>query len=748
MGACLSAPKPETDGPSVSARSARTFGVAPVQTAKSDVESSGEMVEVPLDTPPAAASGAGKGSGFGSFLQAKVTVDARSAEDARDAPSKPSEDANGAAHRVRGALVPERGRIDQALVDDMDAAVASALEGSDDKAAEPGFSADRVASAEAEAAAAREQDVSLVLSDDPSDEETFSDSGEGDEEEDDDSDEYETDASSAEEDEGEDAHRSGSTEDATGETIEDVTEDVNEDVTEEATEEVTDDAPAIAPATAPAAIAPAAIAPPPAANASDDAPTPVPGTPEQTRADAYDFEDSLSVVDMGPVSDSEASGSEYDSAASDGDGDGDEDAPGTEPPRTATSAGISASTDGSADATVSDTLDEDALGDRENRENRETDLGSADATVSPRPAVPEETESGRRRGENDAESSRDDADSESSSSYDSESSSAYGDEGDRFDADAGPRVASTVEAFGSTVDATVTEVRARSKHSPPPTPRVRGAADPESLGATPRSARSGAPVSSRSGGSDSFRAGPDSNRSGASEGWTSVVVLYVTSVSAVRRTAGQCQRVRQTLANLGVEFLERDVSMATAYKDELARRIRAATGTTTNGGKEKTRADANDDDDDDDDGAFGKERDRGKKPSPPGKPPTSSGSSSGSGTNSELVVPCLFVDDAFVGSGEALYVSAGDGSLRALLEERGRVGRARAEKDACVLCAGRKLVVCDRCDGSMRWRVADKKTGAVLGERRCPWCNEVGMQECGACVPAFARTTGGSRGGR
>ena len=225
-----------------------------------------------------------------------------------------------------------------------------------------------------------------------------------------------------------------------------------------------------------------------------------------------------------------------------------------------------------------------------------------------------------------------------------------------------------------------------------------------------------------------------------------MVVLYVTSVSAVRRTAGQCQRVRQTLANLGVEFLERDVSMATAYKDELARRIRAATGTTTNGGKEKTRADANDDDDDDDDdGAFGKERDRGKKPSPPGKPPTSSGSSSGSGTNSELVVPCLFVDDAFVGSGEALDVSAGDGSLRALLEERGRVGRARAEKDACVLCAGRKLVVCDRCDGSMRWRVADKKTGAVLGERRCPWCNEVGMQECGACVPAFARTTGSRR---
>ena len=92
--------------------------------------------------------------------------------------------------------------------------------------------------------------------------------------------------------------------------------------------------------------------------------------------------------------------------------------------------------------------------------------------------------------------------------------------------------------------------------------------------------------------------------------------------------------------------------------------------------------------------------------------------------------------------------SAADGSLNALLEERGRVGRARAEKDACASCAGQKLVICDRCDGSMRWLLEDKKTGAVLGERRCPWCNEVGMQECRACVPAFARTTGGRRGGR
>jgi glutaredoxin len=41
----------------------------------------------------------------------------------------------------------------------------------------------------------------------------------------------------------------------------------------------------------------------------------------------------------------------------------------------------------------------------------------------------------------------------------------------------------------------------------------------------------------------------------------------------VRKTAGQCQRVKQTLANLGVEFLERDISMAVAYKEELKKRL-------------------------------------------------------------------------------------------------------------------------------------------------------------------------------
>jgi hypothetical protein len=43
--------------------------------------------------------------------------------------------------------------------------------------------------------------------------------------------------------------------------------------------------------------------------------------------------------------------------------------------------------------------------------------------------------------------------------------------------------------------------------------------------------------------------------------------------------------------------------------------------------------------------------------------------------------------------------------------------------------------------GSMRLAMLDDKRGVQV-ERRCPWCNEVGMSECVMCVPKFARTTG------
>jgi len=87
-------------------------------------------------------------------------------------------------------------------------------------------------------------------------------------------------------------------------------------------------------------------------------------------------------------------------------------------------------------------------------------------------------------------------------------------------------------------------LRPYAKDSPPPTPRIRGSASSSPNDGSPR------------------LPGASSPRNAATAGWASVVVLYTTSMSTVRKTAGQCSRVRQVLVNLGVDFLERDISMA------------------------------------------------------------------------------------------------------------------------------------------------------------------------------------------
>jgi hypothetical protein len=72
MGACFSAPgRPAADDASVS--SARTFGVTPLLTVRSDddIAISGETVELPLDSRPSPRT-SGTHNGFGSFLRAKM----------------------------------------------------------------------------------------------------------------------------------------------------------------------------------------------------------------------------------------------------------------------------------------------------------------------------------------------------------------------------------------------------------------------------------------------------------------------------------------------------------------------------------------------------------------------------------------------------------------------------------------------------------------------------------------------------
>ena len=242
----------------------------------------------------------------------------------------------------------------------------------------------------------------------------------------------------------------------------------------------------------------------------------------------------------------------------------------------------------------------------------------------------------------------------------------------------------------STKDANRSEVQGRAKDSPPPTPRIRG---------TPSSSPQLSPhLSSGNNGmggggvanpTANSRLGGTTGSSSPTEasGWTSVVVLYTTSMSTVRKTAGQCQRVKQTLANLGVEFLERDISMAVAYKEELKKRLSLPED----------------------------------KPAP-------------------VPVPYLFIDDEKIGGGDDLDDMAAEGYLKELLLEKGRTSK-RAATSACAGCGGKRLVICQKCHGSMRLVMRDQQRGAEV-ERRCPWCNEVGMSECEMCVPKFARTAG------
>ena len=178
--------------------------------------------------------------------------------------------------------------------------------------------------------------------------------------------------------------------------------------------------------------------------------------------------------------------------------------------------------------------------------------------------------------------------------------------------------------------------------------------------------------------------------------WKTAVVLYVTSMSAVRATKDKCDRARAATRALGVaNAIERDVAAACAYREELRGRLAAT---------------------------------------------------SGPGAGKGLVVPYLFVGDVAVAGGDELDALVCDGGLEDALkalgarrgddEENGEDGdeNVNVKKKECGGCGGRGFVVCGKCHGSTRVHCVDVT-------RRCFACNEVGMTECVACVPAFARTT-------
>lgn len=779
MGACFSAPgRPAADDASVS--SARTFGVTPLLTVRSDDDTaiSGETVELPLDSRPSPRT-SGTQNGFGSFLRAKMRPVGQAASH-DDAAARPVADFQKNLAQKDGENATRV--MDQPAVRDAGAAATASLAGKKtviDKSIKdvPATASNKPLDTDgcdlathADTAyadkhtAAREEDVDLALSEDGSHIEVGS-QGEDDSE------------VSGDESRDDASHDVSYVSD-----VELHEAPVQPYVLLDTVTPQTDPNNAASPVPAP----PESPAPEPAAPTTPSAEIAAPGTPGRDRDG--DEDDSLSMIDMGPVSDSEADseadgggddddGNDDDGDDDDGDDDGDESAPveleaplddapavsapvqpeAPSTPEAKTGPESSSCDDAGADA--SDATLERSFDDAAEESTEELPTETEEASLQSTEGADENKDENENKDESKDQDETPNHDDERAGSSDYESS-AYSDEDDVFDAEdvCGPKVASTVESSGTTVDATVTEVLARSKHSPPPTPRVRGAADWEggsfsSRDPTPRSglgsARSNARSSARSYDAndpdssnardllDSSRAGGVSYRSNPGsdkDGWQSVVVLYVTSVAAVKKTVGQCQRVRQTLANLGVEFLERDVSMATSYKDELKRRM-------TKGGKEKKKGREDTEkeqgkdkrgDTDTDTAGTGGASDEKNKLSSSKKPPAAA--------NDPCLVPCLFVDDECVGLGESLDEAAADGSLGTVLEDKVRLGRAKSLADnACAACASQKLVTCDKCDGSMRWRMVDPKTGAAA-ERRCPWCNEVGMQVCSLCASSVAKS--------
>ncbi|KAF3789396.1 Uncharacterized protein EJ110_NYTH18415 [Nymphaea thermarum] len=152
------------------------------------------------------------------------------------------------------------------------------------------------------------------------------------------------------------------------------------------------------------------------------------------------------------------------------------------------------------------------------------------------------------------------------------------------------------------------------------------------------------------------------------------VVFYSTTLGGIRKTFEDCNRVRAVLEGLGVAVSERDVSMHSAYKEELRGLLVAVAG----GGMQ----------------------------------PQGAG------------VPRVFIKGQHVGGAEEVVSMHEEGRLAAMVEG---LPRARAG-EVCEGCGGVRFVPCFECNGS-RKLVTDKCKMAL----RCPECNENGLVLCPIC---------------
>lgn len=153
------------------------------------------------------------------------------------------------------------------------------------------------------------------------------------------------------------------------------------------------------------------------------------------------------------------------------------------------------------------------------------------------------------------------------------------------------------------------------------------------------------------------------------------VVIYITSLRAVRRTFDACQTVRSILQGFRVPVDERDLLMDASFFDEI-RKIMAQMG-------------------------------------------------QGKSDDKRVILPKVFIGGRYIGGADEVVELHEIGKLKKLLS-----GLPEVTPGVCEICGGFRFVLCEECNGSHKCHIDDENGGF----RTCTECNENGLIRCPSCL--------------
>uniref|UniRef100_UPI001CB89287 uncharacterized protein At5g39865 n=1 Tax=Erigeron canadensis TaxID=72917 RepID=UPI001CB89287 len=148
------------------------------------------------------------------------------------------------------------------------------------------------------------------------------------------------------------------------------------------------------------------------------------------------------------------------------------------------------------------------------------------------------------------------------------------------------------------------------------------------------------------------------------------VVVYTTSLRAVRSTFNDCHTVRSILQGFRVPVDERDLLMDSSFSDEI-RKMMAQMG-------------------------------QGKR---------------------KVTLPRVFIGGRYIGGAEEVMELHETGELQKVLS-----GLPAVAPGICEICGGFRFVLCNECNGSHKCHIEDG------GFRTCIMCNENGLIRCPTCL--------------